>query len=104
MPRFRGMRMEYRGVRTERYTYVRTIDCPWLLYDNRNDPFQLENRIDDPSMKRLREDLDAMMLEHMRRIGDAFLPKEAHYERLRLELDHRGKLKGLVENLYDRQG
>jgi len=26
---------EYRGLRTTRYTYARSLDGPWLLYDNR---------------------------------------------------------------------
>ena len=28
---------EYRGVRTTRYTYVRDLNGPWLIYDNRTD-------------------------------------------------------------------
>ncbi len=34
---------EYRGVRTKRYTYVKDLSGPWLLFDNRKDPFQLHN-------------------------------------------------------------
>jgi arylsulfatase A-like enzyme len=34
---------EYRGLRTERYTYVRSIHGPWLLYDNQTDPYQMHN-------------------------------------------------------------
>jgi len=29
---------EYRGIRTARYTYVRSLQGPWLLYDNQEDP------------------------------------------------------------------
>ena len=104
VPDFHGMRMEFRGVRTARHTYVRTIDRPWLLYDNEDDPYQLANRIDDPALATLRQELEAMMTDHMARIGDEFLPKEVYYERFGLEIDARGKLVGLVENPYDRQG
>lgn len=104
VPTYQGMRMEYRGVRTARYTYVRTIDRPWLLYDNQDDPYQLANRIDDEAMKGVRDELEAMMRAHMTRIGDEFLPKEAYYERFKFDLDHRGKLRALVENPYDRSG
>ncbi len=45
-----------------------------------------------------------MMSDHMARIGDEFLPKEAYYQKFGLEIDARGKLVGLVENPYDRQG
>ncbi len=34
---------EYRGIRTERHTYVRSIKGPWLLYDNQTDPYQMRN-------------------------------------------------------------
>src|SRR5262249_4014366 len=29
---------EYRGIRTERYTYVRDLNGPWLMFDNQMDP------------------------------------------------------------------
>jgi len=104
VPDYQGMRMEFRGVRTARHTYVRTIDRPWLLYDNDDDPYQLANRIDDPALATLGQELEAMMTDHMARIGDEFLPKEVYYEKFGLEIDARGKLVGLVENPYDRQG
>jgi arylsulfatase A-like enzyme len=104
VPLFQGMRMEYRGVRTRRYTYARTIDRPWLLYDNREDPFQLHNRIDDPACGALIETLEAQMQALMARIGDRFEPKEAYYERFGIELDRRGKVRGIVENPYPRMG
>ena len=46
-PDFKGKRFEYRGVITDRYTYVRTIDQPFALFDNREDPYQMTNLIDD---------------------------------------------------------
>lgn len=104
VPMFRGMRMEYRGVRTSRYTYVRTIDKPWLLYDNADDPYQMHNRIDDPALKGVRGELEDAMCDHMARIDDGFHPKEVYYAQMKIELDHRGKLASLIENPYDRMG
>lgn len=104
VPKYQGMRMEYRGVRTSRYTYARTIDRPWLLYDNAEDPYQLRNLVDEPSHKALAREMESEMQALMSRIGDEFLPKEAYYERFGVELDHRGKVKGIVENPYDRLG
>lgn len=103
-PTYQGMRMEYRGLRTSRYTYVRTIDRPWLLYDNREDPFQLTNLIDDPSRRGLAGELEANLQAHMDRIGDRFLPKEEYYRIYDIEVDHRGKVKGILDNVYDRLG
>ena len=95
-----------RGVRTRRYTYVRTIDQPWLLYDNLNDPYQLENRIDDPDFASMRDDLEAMMRDHMASIDDRFLPKESYYKELAIALDHRGKVElfavGMASDLVPR--
>ena len=38
-----GFNKEYRALRTNRYTYVRGLQGPWLLYDDEKDPFQLTN-------------------------------------------------------------
>ena len=51
---------EWRGVRTHRYTYARHHDgTGWLLYDNDNDPYQLNNLIDDADAQDLRAELEA---------------------------------------------
>jgi hypothetical protein len=39
---------EYRGLRTKRYTYVRALAGPWLLFDNLADPYQMDNLIGEP--------------------------------------------------------
>jgi arylsulfatase A-like enzyme len=103
-PDFRGMRFEYRGVITDRYTYVRTIDGPWMLYDNQEDPYQLVNLIDDAEHADTRDRLDGLMRAHMASIDDEFLTREEYYERLGIEFDDRGKVVDLVENMYDRNG
>jgi len=46
-PRAKGGR-EYRGIRTLRYTYVRDLNGPWLLFDNEKDPYQLNNLVAQP--------------------------------------------------------
>jgi arylsulfatase A-like enzyme len=48
----------YRGVRTERYTFVRDLNGPWLLFDNQEDPFQLTNLVNKSATKELQEQLD----------------------------------------------
>ncbi len=103
-PDYNGMRLEYRGVVSDRYTYVRTIDMPWLLYDNKADPYQMKNLIDDPNLDDVRKDLEAQMQAHMDRIGDRFLDREAYYKEYDIVHDHRGKVAALVENMYDRSG
>jgi arylsulfatase A-like enzyme len=75
----------YRGVRTDRYTYVRSIDGPWLLYDNRADPFQLHNQVDSPAHARIRSGLESELAAWRHRLGDGFLPAEAYLRRDRIE-------------------
>ncbi len=60
----------WRGVRTERYTYARHKDRPWLLYDNESDPFQMENLAGQPAYSRLQAELDALTMEWFERTGD----------------------------------
>ncbi|QYN39362.1 sulfatase [Pseudonocardia sp. DSM 110487] len=72
---------EYRGVRTARYTYVRSLAGPWLLYDNRDDPYQLRNEIDNPAFAAIRQELDAELDRWLDRLGDEFLPAHAYLRR-----------------------
>ncbi len=103
-PDFKGLRFEYRGVITDRYTYVRTIDGPFALIDNRNDPYQMTNLINDKNHAGTQERLDGLMRSHMDGIGDEMRPSDFFYKRFDIEFDHRGKVVDLVENIYDRSG
>jgi hypothetical protein len=76
---------EYRGVRTARYTYARTITKPWLLYDNVNDPFQKRNLVDDPTMVPVVHELDAELNQWRIRLKDDFLPTRDYLKRDGLE-------------------
>jgi arylsulfatase A-like enzyme len=69
---------EYRGLRTTRYTYACTLDGPWMLYDNREDPLQLHNRAADPGRAVLRDELDALLRARLSERGDEFLPGDAY--------------------------
>lgn len=62
----------WRGLRTQRYTYARYQERPWVLYDNERDPFQLRNLIDDPAASALAASLDAKLTAWMRRTGDSW--------------------------------
>lgn len=64
----------FRGVRTERHTYVRSIKGPWLLYDNERDPYQKSNLIGTAAGKALIPEMEAELQMWLRRTGDAFLP------------------------------
>jgi len=75
---------EYRGVRTERYTYVRSIKGPWLLYDNARDPYQMRNLVNRAEQKNLQSSLDRALDAQLKRIGDDFLPAAEYVRRAKL--------------------
>ena len=72
--------------------------------DNAADPYQLRNLIHVPDKRDVAAALDADMCAHMARIGDRFLAKEQYYDQYGIGVDHRGKVKGIIDNVYDRLG
>ncbi len=81
---------EYRGVRTERYTYATRLDGPWLLYDNERDPYQQVNLVNDNGSKELIGKLDRQMRDLMRKVGDEFHPGDFYEEGLKDYIDEHG--------------
>jgi len=65
---------EYRGVRTRRYTYVRDIKGPWLLFDNKADPYQLKNLCNDSKHAQVRRELEKILSRKLKETNDQFLP------------------------------
>ncbi len=66
----------WRGVRTERYTYARHKDRPWMLYDNESDPFQLDNLVGKPAHSELEAELDALTMDWFERTVDEWAERE----------------------------
>jgi len=83
---------EWRAVRTRRHTYAQTISGPWLLYDNLEDPYQLENRVNQPDSAALQGDLEALLARELRRFGDEFLPAVEYRRRWGYQVDARGNI------------
>lgn len=72
---------EFRGIRTANYTYVRSLDGPWLLYDNRADPYQLNNLTGNPDYTALQRKLDNQLQMQLKNIGDEFMTTEAYLQK-----------------------
>jgi len=83
---------EWRGVRTDRHTYVRTRSEPWLLYDNQTDLCQMTNLIEAPSHRQIREELERELTAWLRRTGDRFLPREAYWKQFGYQVNPRGEV------------
>jgi arylsulfatase A-like enzyme len=65
---------EYRGVRTQRYTYVRNLNGPWYFFDNQTDPYQTNNLVNKLEFAKLQAELDATLKRKLKEQGDDFLP------------------------------
>jgi arylsulfatase A-like enzyme len=87
--RRRGGR-EYRGVRTTRYTFVRDLSGPWLLFDNEADPYQQRNLANDPAHAELQAKLDAQLKDKLKRAGDEFLPAADYIAKWSYHVDQFG--------------
>jgi len=84
---------EYRGVRTRRYAYVRSLDGPWLLYDNEQDPHQQDNLCNRPEHGALQEKMETLLSERLRQTNDTFLPAADYIEKWGYEVDESGTVR-----------
>ena len=61
------------GVRTLNHTYARMVIggqvAPWVLYDNPNDPYQINNLINDPGYSGVQAELDGLVGDWMIRVN-----------------------------------
>jgi arylsulfatase A-like enzyme len=83
---------EYRAIRTNHYTYVRSLQGPWLLFDDRQDPYQMNNLVQEPKCTALRQTLDARLLAELKKIGDDFRPADYYVRTWGLELAKHGSI------------
>jgi len=81
---------EYRGVRTGRYTYVRDLKGPWLLYDNERDAYQLNNLCDRREYNKLQKELERILIQKLRETNDEFLPGAEYIKRWGYVVDESG--------------
>ena len=78
---------EWRGVVTKKYTYARFRDKPWILYDDINDPYQLENLIESPEHKNIFSSLDDKLQKWLKDLNDPFESSEDVVKRYKLSTD-----------------
>ena len=78
---------EYRGFRTRRYTYVRDLEGPWLLYDNQEDPYQLNNLVGDPAFADIQKGLEEKLSRLLQETGDEFLHADEYMKRWNYDYD-----------------
>lgn len=83
---------EYRGVRTKRYTYVMDLNGPWLLFDNKNDPYQMKNLVNDSSHTDILESLNKLLNKLLKKNGDEFLPGEKYISKWGYSVNEHGTI------------
>lgn len=83
---------ELRGLYTGDWTYVRTLEGPWLLYDNQQDPAQQHNLIHEPSRAGQVAELDARLTARLHEVGDDFAPGRDIIRREAYRLNEHGDI------------
>ena len=81
---------EFRGLRTRRHTYTRTLEGPWQLFDNQEDPWQQRNLVDDPASRALRNQLDERLDAMLEQRGDEFLHGDEYIRQWGYTVDESG--------------
>jgi arylsulfatase A-like enzyme len=83
---------EYRGIRTVRYTYVRDLRGPWLLFDNQADPLQMTNLVGQPRDARLQDRLDHILQKKLADTSDKFLAGDFYVKKWGYKVDANGTI------------
>ncbi|MDF3130558.1 sulfatase [Kiritimatiellaeota bacterium B1221] len=78
---------ESRGLRTPEWLYVEDLKGPWLLYDMKQDPLQLNNLADSPAHADLRQKFSAQLADRREGYQDEFLSGEDYVKRWGYETD-----------------
>ena len=77
-----------RAIRTARHTYARSLQGPWLLYNDQADPYQMTNLVGKAEYAALQKELDERLTAELNRIGDDFKPRQFYLGKFGYKLDH----------------
>lgn len=89
--RARGGR-EYRGLKTPRYTYTCDLKGPWLLFDNKEDPYQENNLVGNPQFATIQAKLDKQLKQKLKANNDQFLPGPEYIKKWGYTVDKTGTI------------
>ena len=70
---------EYRAIRTGSYTYVKTPDGPTMLFNNKKDPYQLNNLVNEKGYADIQRKLDSALMQELLRIGETAIKPREYY-------------------------
>ena len=70
---------EYRAIRTASYTYVKTPQGASMLFDNKNDPYQMNNLVNKQEFASIQTALDKQLVNELSRIGETEIKPREYY-------------------------
>jgi arylsulfatase A-like enzyme len=79
----------YRAIRTKRYTYIRNLEGPWMLFDDCDDPHQINNLVNDHAHHQTLRELEQILQAELIKIGDDFRAPESYIEQWGFQLNER---------------
>ena len=82
----------YRAIRTNRYTYVRRLEGPWMLFDDQADPHQMNNLVNQPAHAALVREMDQRLTAALREAHDDFQPPGYYVKKFGYELAPHGSV------------
>jgi len=88
----RQINKEYRALRTSRYTYVRSLEGPWLLFDDEADSCQMKNLAGQAEQAKLGLELDQRLQTALKSTHDDFRPAAYYVEKFGYELAPHGSV------------
>ena len=71
---------------------MRRLDGPWILYDNREDPDQLHNLVDNPDFADLQKEMEHTLSRLLVDRGDPFLPARHYTEQYGFDVRENGAI------------
>jgi arylsulfatase A-like enzyme len=81
---------EYRGIYTNQYAYVRALSGPAMLYDMVDDPYQMNNLLENEDFNKIKKSLDKKLDKELKKIGDDFKPRSYYLKKWNLKLNRNG--------------
>jgi arylsulfatase A-like enzyme len=70
---------EYRAIKTNRYTYVKTPTEAIMLFDNINDPYEINNLINKAAYNDLQNKMELVLQKKLKSIGDSDFKHYRYY-------------------------
>jgi hypothetical protein len=72
---------------------VRDLNGPWLLYDNEQDPYQLNNLCNKPEHGMLQKKLESILSQKLKQTNDEFLPSWEYIKKWGYVVDESGTVR-----------